>query len=112
MKYLKLLVAIAITTTSYSASAIIITGAKIENLYVQSLNGPHKSDAHALRIDKPIDNSCHHRMYINPLDKELFSTLLAYKASGTSFNLMYEIGKPKQLVAGHVESTCKIYSIW
>ncbi|WP_281544960.1 hypothetical protein [Grimontia sp. SpTr1] len=111
-KYVKILSLFGLALTCFSANSAIVGDAKIKHLYVQSLNGEHKSDAHAVSVTSPIDPSCNERMYINPLDQELFSALLAYKASGASFHLMYETGKPKQLVAGHLEATCKLFSVW
>ena len=89
-----------LTTISHFTSAITIHNVKVEKLYIQSLNGAHKSAAHAFRIDKPIDESCKQRIYINPSDKELFSTLLAYKISGARFNLIYETKVQGSLLAG------------
>ncbi len=97
---------------SCSVNAATVTNVKVQNLYVQSLNGSVSSAAHAVRVDKPLDSSCQDLVYINPLDKELFSTLLAYKASGAIFNLKYETSQPSRTVAGHLEATCKVYSIW
>ncbi len=111
-KYLKFTLVLVTVITSLSANSAILGNAKVKHLYVQSLNGEHKSDAHAVSLEQSIDPSCQERLYINPLDKELLSALLAYKAAGTSFNLMYETGKPKQLIAGHLEATCKLFSIW
>ncbi|MDP4497685.1 hypothetical protein Q9L41_17970 [Vibrio cholerae] len=98
-KYLKFTLVLVTVITSLSANSAILGNAKVKHLYVQSLNGEHKSDAHAVSLEQSIDPSCQERLYINPLDKELLSALLAYKAAGTSFNLMYETGKPKQLIA-------------
>jgi len=97
---------------SCTVNAAVVTNVKVQNLYVQSLNGSINSAAHAVRVDKPLDSSCQELMYINPLDKELFSTLLAYKASGAVFNLKYEMNQPVKSVTGHLDATCKIYSVW
>jgi hypothetical protein len=105
----KTLVFISLLVTSLSANAIIVENVKINMLYVQS---PQNSGAHAVSINKSIDPLCAGRMYVNFEDRELFSTLLAYKLSEKEFNLMYEIGTSEKVVAGHLFAKCHLFSIY
>lgn len=92
-----------------SSNAIIVENVKINRLYIQS---PQDSSAHAVSINKPIDPMCQNRMYVSFEDKELFSTLLAYKLSEKELHLMYEIGTSEKLVKGHLVAKCRLFSIY
>lgn len=101
MKLLKISTITVLMGASLLAQAEIIETTKVSRLYVQSTEN---SEAHAIRINKSIDSSCNGRLYIDLSDKELFSTILAYKISGTEFNLMYSKNSPGKTIAGHLVS--------
>lgn len=92
--------------------AEIVENVKITRIFVQSLNGFHKSDAHAIKVSKDIDESCGQRLHIDAEDKEIFSTVLAYKLSDSEFNMMYATGDPAKVITGHLMSSCKLLSIY
>lgn len=110
-KFLKIFLTLS-CMYSITSHAVTVSNVKVVNLYVQSLNGLHVSDAHAVRIDKTIDDSCGGRLHIDAKDKEIFSTILAYKLSGSEFNIMYAIGDPSKVITGHLISSCKLLSIY
>lgn len=89
-----------------------VDDAQVNRIYVQTLTGEHLSDAHAVSFNKDLDSSCDGRLFVLPEDKELFSTLLAYQLSGRTFSFMYSTGHPEKHIAGHLMSTCKIFSIY
>jgi len=109
---MKYLIVSFVALFSFNCQAEKVENTKITRLYTQSLHGSHKSTGHAIAVDKPIDSSCGYRLYIDPLDKEIFATLLAYKLSDTKFNFMYFKGESAQTIAGHLMSTCKLFSIY
>jgi hypothetical protein len=109
-KFKALFVLVACTFSMFSHS-VTVNNVKIERIYVQSINGASASEAHAISINKEIDSSCSNRLHIDPVDKTLFSTMLAYKLSGTEFHLMY-VDAPAMLVQGHLSSGCKLISVY
>ena len=113
MVRVKTLVFIVVFLLSSASQAVVLEGVKITRLYVQSLNGGNSSEAHAIAIDKTLESSCNSRLHIDPLDKEILSTLLAYKISDTTFHLMYSTDVvPGLTIRGHTSSTCKLFSIY
>ena len=104
-------VAIAYTFSIFSYAGVV-DNVSITRLYTQSVNGENDSSAHAIEIDKPVENNCNYRLHIDKEDTALFSTILAYKLSGTQFNLMYAVVVTPKTLAGHLVSRCKIFSIY
>ncbi|PKF81644.1 hypothetical protein CW749_03130 [Vibrio sp. vnigr-6D03] len=99
------LVFFAVLLFSSIVESAVLYNVGIEKLYVQSINGEHRSQAHAVKFNKAIHSSCNSRLYIDSLDKEVFSALLAYKMSNQKFDIMYEINKPSKSISGHLVAT-------
>ncbi|MDQ5908340.1 MAG: hypothetical protein QG599_431 [Pseudomonadota bacterium] len=100
------------TSVSY-ATAYIVWDTTI-HIYAQ---GRADSQAHLMGVDNPMYNGgshpwCGNRAYIEFGDKEMFAIALAASMSGQKVNVYYEDAAPSKLVAGHTETTCKIFSIW
>lgn len=106
MKYLAIPVLLLIAVESF---AVIIEDVKVNQLYIQSKTD---SESHALRVTKEIDSTCSGRLSIDFEDKELISTLLAYKLADKQFDLMYETGSPQKTIKGHLQSSCRVFSIY
>jgi len=108
----KLIISLGLTLISFPAFSVILEKTEVNQIYAQSVNGANDSAAHAIRVNKSIDPVCEGRLHIDPRDKELFSTVLAYKLSNTTFNLMYSINETPAFIAGHLFSKCKLFSIY
>jgi hypothetical protein len=101
--------AVAALLVTTQANAILVDYVKVTQLYVQSQNG---SAAHAVRVNKDIDGSCAGRLYIEFSDKELVSTLLAYKIADIEFDIMYATGQPSKSISGHLSASCRLFSVF
>lgn len=111
MNKFKICFLLTIGLFSMLSHAATVLDTKIDRIYVQSLNGSGASEAHAISIDKVIDSSCGNRLHIEAEDKELLSTMLAYKLTGTEFDLIYA-GAPAKKIDGHLNSGCKLLSVY
>ncbi len=106
---MKKIISALILIFSVNANSVVVEDVKISQLYIQSQNG---SSAHALRVNKAIDSSCNGRVYIEFADSGLLSTLLAYKLADKEFDLMYQTGQPSTLIWGHLNASCRLFSVY
>ncbi len=97
---------------SMSIHAINVNNVQVEKLYTQSTNGYKSSAAHAVKVNKPVDNACSERLYIDPEDKALYAAALSYQLSNRIFSLIYVIDSDRKLVNGHVMASCKLISVY
>jgi hypothetical protein len=107
------LVCILSGVTISSATMYIVYGTQLF-VYAQSTG---ESEANLVRSSKGIYNGgnhpwCGNRAYIEFADEELFKRALAAEVTGASVNIMYEDASPSRHILGHIQTRCKITSIW
>lgn len=99
--------------TTSSATRCIVYGTQLF-VYAQSTG---ESQANLVRSSKGIYNGgnhpwCGNRAYIEFADEELFKRALTAEVAGTSVNIMYEDASSSRHILGHIQTRCKITSIW
>lgn len=107
------LVCILVGATISSATTYIVYGTQL-SVYAQSTA---ESSANLVRSSKGIFNGgehpwCGNRAYIEFADDYLFKRALTAELTGASVNIMYEDASASRFIAGHIQLSCKILSIW
>lgn len=109
MNKLVLLLSLLLSISAHAGDEVLY-GTKISKVFAMSEDG---SSAHLIQLERSMGNSCsQNRLYISFEDEALFSSALANHMADKTVDVIYNVDAPKKLARSHVETTCKLISIF